>query len=207
MTRQQILIFELLLIFIILPALYYFNLLPIPKMAGLLLVASYCTGVLWVDKEFKVSQLSHRPAVPGMWKKLALKSLIIALAVTALTLLTQPAHLFQLPRRHPILWIAIIFLYPLLSVIPQEIIYRVFFFHRYRKIFTPAWLMITSSACSFSFLHIVYHNGWAISFALIGGFLFARNYHKNHSLYWVCVEHSLYGWIIFTVGMGHYFYK
>lgn len=39
---------------------------------------------------------------------------------------------FAFARERSILWVAVLLLYPILSALPQELIFRVFFFHRYR---------------------------------------------------------------------------
>ena len=59
---------------------------------------------------------------------------------------------------------------------------------------------------SFAFLHIVYDNVWAIALTLAGGVMFARTYHQKRSLYWVSIEHALYG-AEFTVGLANFFYE
>jgi uncharacterized protein len=41
---------------------------------------------------------------------------------------------------------------------------------------------------------------------LIGGVLFANDYSRHRSLTLTCFEHSLYGCLIFTVGLGRFFY-
>jgi hypothetical protein len=39
-----------------------------------------------------------------------------------------------------------------------------------------------------------------------GGLLFARDYARHRSLSLTCLEHSLYGCLIFTIGLGRFFY-
>jgi membrane protease YdiL (CAAX protease family) len=100
----------------------------------------------------------------------------------------------------------VMLLYPLLSALPQELIYRAFFFQRYDRLFpSEQWLGITS-AIAFSALHIIYDNWWAVGLSLIGGFIFVETYRKSKSLYWVSLEHAIYGCLVFTIGMGHFFY-
>ena len=54
--------------------------------------------------------------------------------------------LFNFPRATPFFWALVMLLYPLLSVYPQEIIFRSFLFHRYAIIFPKPWLMVAVSA-------------------------------------------------------------
>ena len=51
------------------------------------------------------------------------------------TILADPQALFLFPKENFKLWIIVMALYPVLSVIPQEFVYRVFFFQRYKTIF------------------------------------------------------------------------
>jgi membrane protease YdiL (CAAX protease family) len=98
-------------------------------------------------------------------------------------------------------------LYPILSVYPQGIIYRAFFFERYRTLFPNPAVLIMMSAIAFSFAHIIFPNPIAVSFTLVGGLLFAWRYASTGSLFASSFEHALYGCWIFTIGLGDFFYK
>lgn len=102
-------------------------------------------------------------------------------------------------------WLIVMVLYPILSVIPQEFMFRSFFFRRYRSLFFNEWLLIAVSAFSFGFVHIVFHNWMSPILAGIGGLFFSLSYRIHHSLKWAVVEHSFYGCMIFTAGIGFYF--
>jgi membrane protease YdiL (CAAX protease family) len=98
-------------------------------------------------------------------------------------------------------------LYPFLSALPQELIYRVFFFHRYQSLFGSEHRLIWASVLTFAFLHIIFGNLVAPLLTLPGGYLFARTYVRTGSLSAVAIEHAAYGNIVFTVGLGAYFYR
>jgi membrane protease YdiL (CAAX protease family) len=100
-----------------------------------------------------------------------------------------------------------IVLYPVFSALPQEIIYRAFFFQKYSKFLKNDNLIVISSALLFSYLHIIFHNPVAVIFTLIGGFFFAKTYSETKSLFSTSFEHALYGNYIFTLGLGRYFYE
>ncbi len=97
-------------------------------------------------------------------------------------------------------------LYPLLSVWPQEMLYRSLLFHRYRALFRTDIALILVSALAFGFAHVIFLNWIAVAMTVAGGFLFARDYARHRSLPLSCLEHSLYGCLIFTVGLGRFFY-
>ncbi|NHO31761.1 CPBP family intramembrane glutamic endopeptidase [Acetobacter fallax] len=117
-----------------------------------------------------------------------------------------PETFLILPRQKPRFWAMIMVLYPLLSVWPQEMLYRQFLFTRYAPLFRKTGALIAASAISFGFAHIIFLNPIAIVMTVIGGFLFARDYSRHRSLRFACLEHSLYGCLIFTVGLGRFFY-
>ncbi|MGF1449188.1 MAG: CPBP family intramembrane glutamic endopeptidase [Opitutales bacterium] len=106
----------------------------------------------------------------------------------------------------PDIWALVMCLYPIFSALPQEIIGRTFFFHRYGEIFRSEGAMITASTLSFAFMHIIFQNWIALVFCLIGGYLFSHTYAKTRSLTAVWLEHSLYGCLIFTSGLGFFFF-
>ena len=97
-------------------------------------------------------------------------------------------------------------LYPVLSVYPQGLLYRAFFFDRYADLFPGKWTMILASAAAFAFMHIVFRNWPAVALTFAGGLLFAVRYAETGSLTTSCFEHALYGCWLFTVGLGQYFY-
>jgi len=114
--------------------------------------------------------------------------------------------LFSLVRRAPLFWVAIMLLYPLLSVYPQELLYRAFFFHRYQPLFGSGWGMLLASAFAFGFAHVILGNWISVVLCLIGGLLFALTYQHSGSLLLTCLDHALFGNFIFTVGLGQFFY-
>lgn len=118
-----------------------------------------------------------------------------------------PDRFLILPKTRPELWVIILFGYPLISAMPQEFLYRVFFFKRYQTIFPQTNLMIWSNTVCFSFLHFMYDNWVAPTLTLIGGFLFASSWNKHKNFLSIWIEHAAYGLSLFTSGLGQYFYE
>src|SRR5262249_14321435 len=116
----------------------------------------------------------------------------------------RPDNLFAFPRQRTYLWLLVMLLYPLISVYPQEIIFRAFFFQRYRVLFGDGAGIIVAGAVAFGWAHIIFQNWVAILLTFAGGVLFARTYQHTRSLLFVAAEHALYGCFLFTVGYGHY---
>jgi hypothetical protein len=139
-------------------------------------------------------------------RNVLLRFLILGAALTLATRLAMPEHFLDLPRHRPILWVAIMLFYPLLSVWPQEVIFRRFMFHRYAALFPTTLSLIAASAVAFGFAHVIFLNWLAVLMTTAGGAMFAADYARHKSLALSCLEHSLYGCLVFTIGLGRFFY-
>jgi len=205
-ARAACRVIEFLALFAGLPSLYRLGLVPIPMIPFLLLITLACAIVLLADSQFDRRRLWNagevRKRLPGILRLFVVCAVIVGMVVA----LAAPAILFSLPRRAPALWLIIMVLYPLLSVYPQELVYRTFLFHRYACVLPRPWMRIAASAGAFGFLHIVFKNELAVMMTLIGGLLFARTYETSRSTLLVSIEHALYGCLVFTIGLGAYFY-
>ncbi|MDF7811068.1 CPBP family intramembrane glutamic endopeptidase [Hymenobacter sp. YC55] len=200
---------EWLLLFIAVPVALRIWWQPLVLLA--LLVLTTIWGIWWLKQQRlpHYQPLWRGPA--GRNERRQLKRLLWRFALsTGLLIATVwifiPAKLFDMPRTQPKLWLLILAFYPLFSVYPQEIIYRALFFARYRPLFRGAYATLLASAGAFGFMHLVFQNWPAVLLTLIGGWLFAETYARTYSLRLVWLEHSLYGALIFTVGLGDYFY-
>ena len=177
-------------------------------------------AALWAATAFALGWLCSRPGFSwrGLWqgqpetakrqRALRHRLELLALAIVPLTILAAiyaPDRLFWLPRTRPEFWLLIAVLYPLLSALPQEIAYRPFFFDRYHPILGTGTGMVISSAAAFGFVHVMFGNWIAPTLSFLGGLLFARGFDDDRSLKWATIEHALYGLLVFTVGLGHFF--
>ncbi|TCJ96732.1 CPBP family intramembrane glutamic endopeptidase [Nocardia alba] len=143
-----------------------------------------------------------RPALPGILALWAISALVLTAAVTVL----RPDSLFDLPRERPLIWVLVLMFYPLVSVYPQELLFRAFLFHRYAPIFGDGPRMIAASALAFGFAHFIVGNWISVLLSTAAGALFAARYRRTRSLLTTSVEHALYGILVFTVGLGDFFY-
>lgn len=204
--RRLMLVTEGMLLFLGIPLLYHWELIPLPKIGALLGVAGYCGYQLWRDAEFGKSLLVGSKN-SDISKRMLIRFSLVCGSLVALGLIFQPEQFFAFPAERPFLWLAVMIFYPLLSALPQEFIYRTYFFHRYESLTSLKYSTLMLSALAFSFLHIVYDNWWAVGLSFVAGLLFGSTYARTESLFWVTVEHTLYGWLIFTLGFGTYFYE
>jgi membrane protease YdiL (CAAX protease family) len=132
--------------------------------------------------------------------------LVCAMLVLSYVFFFDRENLFNLPRSHPGIYLAICLFYPVFSAYGQEIIYRTFLSKRYSRIFPKKWHFVVASAVTFSFLHIVYYNPLSMILTLIGGLYLARVYQQTGSVLFTSVLHGIYGILFFGVGMGQYFW-
>jgi len=197
---------EFLLLFFIGPALFVLARPRISPIPVLWAMAAYCLLILMRDPRFDRARLWDTAGLRR--HALAIVSLftVIAALGVALVLRYAPATFLDFPRSSPVFWALVMVLYPLLSVYPQGIIYRLFVFDRYRRLFGSQWGIVLASAAAFAFVHIVFRNSLAVALTLPGGLLFALRYWRTGSLAASSFEHALYGCAIFTIGLGRWFY-
>ncbi len=136
------------------------------------------------------------------WKRTLIQFSIIAVITILYMWFVDRDNLFVVILNKPLFWLVILFVYSLLSVYPQELIYRTFFFQRYRGLFKSDVLFILLNATVFSLAHLFFKNSLVMFLTFIGGILFALTFKKTKSTLLVSIEHAIYGCWLFTVGMG-----
>jgi hypothetical protein len=67
------------------------------------------------------------------------------------------------------------------------------------------WVLLLGSTLAFAWLHVIFRNPLAIALTLVGGWFFTQTYGRTQSMRLVCLEHTLYGSLIFSVGLGEFF--
>ncbi len=183
---------ELALLFFVGPVLYASKLISLAPVfffgLYLLLAARELVTHSWREETRSLSFLT-----------LALLALLPALGLGLLSLLSGHLEFVPLSAR-------ILIFYPLVSVIPQELIYRVAFFSRYRDTIKNPLLLIFINALAFSILHTIYMNPFALGLTFIGGLFYAYLRIKGASLYELIILHTLHGLTLFWVGLGQFFY-
>jgi uncharacterized protein len=145
----------------------------------------------------------------GLWREIPLIVISIAACVAVtfgLTLVLVPERFLTFPRYAPDRFALVVALYPFLSVLGQEIAYRLLFFRRYRSLFPNDTSAIIVSAIVFALAHAFFLNWVAIVLSFAGGLVFAWAYARNYSFPLVWILHSLSGQVLFASGLGIFFY-
>ena len=176
----------------------------------LLLGLAAAMAAVWLARngDFSVKHFWRGDSAEAEWRQLKniiLRFLVSAAVLVIFVLALFPEKLFAFPRATPLQWATLVVVYPVISVYPQELLYRAFFVRRYRSLFPRMKLLLIASALVFAWLHLIFRNHYAIILTLVGGWFFAETYARTRSLRLVCFEHALYGNLIFTIGMGNYF--
>lgn len=179
-----------------LPPTAMFTVLGLATLAGMVLLHR-TPGFAWGQLRFG--------RVP--WGVITGVALVTALVSAGLTLWLLPANLFVLPRRAPELWLMIMVLYPLVSALPQELVFRPLFFERYGALFGHRRLALAVNAAAFSLAHLMYGHPVVMSLTLVGGWLFGWLYLYRGGFPAAVVAHSIAGQILFTSGLGYLFYS
>ena len=200
--RARWLTLEWIVLYGIVPFVAYVKAVPVHKF--LLFLAPLLYTLLLYGAGTRQPAAARRPFA---WHWLLLRLMLSTGGLLLAVLVLNPQQLFNLPGRQPGLWALILLLYPFISALPQEFAYRTFYFWRYAALFPQPRIMVASNALAFSFLHLMYDNWVAVVLSLIGGVYFALTYQQSGRLIFPWLEHSLYGQIIFTIGLGQYFYE
>ncbi|MEJ8572801.1 CPBP family intramembrane glutamic endopeptidase [Microbaculum marinum] len=192
-------------IFIVTPLVMALGLPPQMIWSGLAGMFVVAVLLLSITKGFSWRSLMSRPLVPGL---LLLTAFVLLTSLVAVGLVTwlRPHALFWLPRHDERLWLLIMVAYPFLSALPQEIVFRALFFARYGGLFPNAGTAIVVNGAVFSLAHLFYWNWPAVILTAAGGVIFAWAYQRRGSFFYAWLMHSIAGQIIFTTGLGMYFY-
>lgn len=138
--------------------------------------------------------------------RVAAAGVATAVACGALVLWLLPERALALPRQEPALWLAILALYPFLSALPQELVFRALFFRRYGGLFADRRLAVGLNAAAFALAHLMFWNGPALVLSFAGGVIFALGYLGRGGFPMAVLLHAVCGGILFTSGLGTFFY-
>jgi len=198
---------EMCLIFWVVPAIFIFVLQQPERwmLPALVVLALLCASLLLRDKKFKRFRLYHTQNIRQHFMSLLRFFLPLALLLSLVTYWLKPELLFFLPVNKPDIWLLTLLVYPFFSVLPQELIFRTFFFHRYKHILPSKTWRLGISSGSFAFAHGIYGNWVAVLLSGVAGLLLGYRYIQTRSTLVVVVEHILWGSFLFTMGIGIYF--
>ena len=173
------------------------------KIIPLFIIAIFFLALLLKDPDFDKKNLTRFEK--SYLGKSFRRMLVITVLLVWFTWWIFPYLFLDYPVENFDSYIITFFLYPVASVFPQEIIYRVYYFHRYEQIVPEKYLLMLSNAFIFGLTHLIYGNWVAPVATFLAGWIFIYNYYQTRSLLNVSLEHYYYGLIMFTVGFGYFF--
>jgi len=204
MKRRRLL--EFIALFFLSPGLFHAILhkySPVPFLIGLSLVTGW---YLYRTPDHDNKTLWNLRGAREDLPRILLTFSVVGSLLVGFVLIDCPEYFLYCPKNHYTVWLSIMWSYPLLAVYPQELIFRAFFFHRYAALFNTPAMMIGASAVAFSFGHIIYYHPYSMMFTLGGGALFSYTYWRSRSLLAATLEHALYGCLLYTIGLGRFFF-
>jgi len=148
MLRLVLLSLEFSALFAGVPLLIYYRLLPSLPIPYLFFAALAAFLVLRGDPSFDFSHLASWNNVRSRLLPLLVRDAVFLALLGLAVRVFAPQLLFSFLKRAPGFWALVMLLYPLVSVYPQELIYRAFFFHRYQPLFGSGIVMILASVLS-----------------------------------------------------------
>ncbi|QFT82012.1 CAAX amino terminal protease self- immunity [Roseovarius sp. THAF27] len=140
------------------------------------------------------------------WRVVAGFAVATTLACVLVQTLFLPDRWFALYQMNGWAWLLVMALYPIVSALPQEVVFRPLFFRRYAPILPASDTALIANAAVFSMAHLLYWNVVVMVMTFIGGLVFAWAYKVRNSFPMAVVLHAVAGNILFTLGTGFLFY-
>jgi membrane protease YdiL (CAAX protease family) len=141
------------------------------------------------------------------WRAVAVFGAVTLATAFAVSWVTTGGQPFRFAANNPLLLLMILGLYPVLSALPQELVFRALFFRRYGAILPGGGAGLVLNAALFSMAHLMYWSGIVAAMTFFGGLAFAWAYERRGSFAMAVVMHALAGQIVFALGLGMFFYS
>lgn len=197
---------EALLLFVAAPIVHVVFFDRLGVFAPLAAVTAIGVLLLAITPGWRWGELVALSTLPGHGRLILGFTAVAATVIFALVVALIPDRLFGLPRYMPETWVMVMIFYPLVSVLGQELLFRPLFFRRYGDLFAGPVTLVLANAAVFALTHAFYQNWVALTLTFLGGLIFAEVYRRSRSFPLVFVLHTLAGQLIFTSGLGVYFY-
>ena len=194
-NKNNFKIFELFIITILIPlVIIFFNL----QNFLILFLICLCLFIYIFNKEnLKITYFSKNK---NAYKKFLFIDLSLFVILVFFLNATGQVKLIFLDLKHLHYLILLFLIYLIFSVIPQEIIFRYYFFIRYKNVFKNKYILITTNSLVFSIFHVIYFDLKIIFITFLGSLIFSINYIKFNSLILVILQHFFFGQILFVLG-------
>ncbi|MDB6454423.1 CPBP family intramembrane glutamic endopeptidase [Falsirhodobacter sp. 20TX0035] len=203
-ARGRRLRIEFVLFYVVTPVVTACLLPPEGLLAGLFLFMLVGLGLLSATPGFRWRELT-RGWRAIRWLAVAGLAALTFVSSLAVMQVMAPQSMFSL-LDHPERLLLIAVLYPLLSALPQEVVFRALYFRRYRGLVPKGHRGVVLNAALFALAHLMYWSGIVVAMTFVGGLAFAWAHAVRRSFPMAWVMHSVAGVIVFIAGLGIYFY-
>lgn len=197
---------EALLLFVAAPLAHVIFFDRLGVFAPLATVTAVGVALLAITPGWRWRELIELSSLRGHGRLILGFTAVAAAVIFALVFALIPHRLFGLPRYMPETWVMVMIFYPIVSVLGQELLFRPLFFRRYGDLFAGPVTLVLANAGVFALTHAFYQNWVALTLTFLGGLIFAEVYRRTRSFPLVFLLHSFAGQLIFTSGLGVYFY-
>ena len=205
-NKKTILAAEFIILFFGVPVIILFDKNIVHPSAILLPVLAGLILYFRKQKEFHLHDLFRLNIIKETWLKQGVIILLSGILLLGYVLIFEPGNAFNLPKKNPAIWLAMLVFYPVFSAYEQEVVYRKFLFMRYQMLFQKKWTLILASGISFGFVHIIYFSILSLVLTFFAGIYLAWLYDKTKSILFTGIIHGILGFLIFTVGLGQHFW-
>ncbi len=169
------------------------------------ILATVAAFLLWCTPGWRFAKLFQGPVLRE-WRLILLYIVGTAVTCVAFVLWLVPHRFLEMPLYRTELWLVIMIGYPLVSAWPQEIIFRSLFFERYGVLFPSDRIAIVMNGVIFGFGHMFFDSWVTIVMTGVGGAIMGWAYLRGRSMTVAWIMHAVAGQIIFTTGLGIFFY-
>ncbi len=198
--------FEFVLLFIGIPLLLYLDTRIIHPSIVLVPLLVFVIIVLKLSGGFRIRELITLKVSRQGWIRTGIAVIAGAIILVTGVLIFDRENLFNLPRNNPLIWLLLCIFYPVFSAYTQEVIFRTFLFHRYKLLFNNQWSFVFASGITFGFAHILYYSPVSMILSLLAGLFLSFVYYKTRSVLFTAILHGFLGIMVFTIGLGQYFW-
>lgn len=141
------------------------------------------------------------------FRELVVFAAIVATASIATVRATNVPNEAILIIERPEILIMIWIGYPIVSALPQELLFRPLFYIRYKTILPDGLRADVLNAGIFALAHLMYWSWIVALYTFVGSLVFSWAYRTRGSFLLTLLLHAIAGNILFALGMGAYFYS
>ena len=198
MKSKIIILLEIFLLFIVLPLLLFFGIVPFQWWPRVLEFGLILAVLISIFHKTSLKELGLR--TDNLKESLVCFGGVTFFGILALLLLRR---LVNYQTSNAVLWWQNPFVYYMVFLNDpiQEFIYRGFLMERIKKLFCSPVLVIATNIIIFAFVHIIFRDPYLLIFVFISGLVWAWAYYKYPNVFAVALSHAILGGVAMILGL------